>query len=193
MSRSQVAKVQLNIDVLSSLKRLSDGSNEVYRQLRERADDSFKDEVGQLAIQFIVDRTLEGKDKNGKAFKAYKPSYYNSKIFDIYGKSRGSVNLELTGEMHASIDVLKPTQKGVLIGITDFENETKADAHINGKGNLPKRDFWGINNDELDDIVRPLVKEFQDGIFPIEVDIPGLSTSSVLEDNATQIFVETDF
>lgn len=162
-----MAKVQLNIDIISSIKRLSE-NNEQYRQLRDRANDEFfKREVGQRAIDTIVNRTLEGKDKKGKAMKGYAPysaAYKKSDVYKIYGKT-STVNLKLTGEMHASIDVIKPTQKGILIGITDETNAVKADAHINGKGNLPQRDFWGLSNDELDTIVEELIKNDVQAIF----------------------------
>jgi hypothetical protein len=127
-----------------------------------------KDEVADLIIERIVDRTQQGKDKNnrqwsGKAAR-YSDSYKDSLDFKIAGKSPGKVDLQLSGDMLAALSVLDKTRRSVTIGFEPgSEENAKADGNIRGTYGQSKpipgkaRDFLGITDRELDNIIK-LVK-----------------------------------
>jgi hypothetical protein len=136
-----------------------------------------KNEVADLIIERIVDRTQQGKDKDGRRFSGYSQSYKDSLDFKIAGKSPGKVDLQLSGDMLAALAVLDknkrststPFEEGskkrtVIIGFEpDSEENAKADGNIRGTYGQSKpipgkaRDFLGITDRELDNIIR-LVK-----------------------------------
>jgi len=129
---------------------------------------NIKLEIGRQIAEAIVDRTLEGVDKNGKDFKAYKKSYIKSDDFKIYGKKSSDVNLKLTGAMLSAIEVVKLTPTGVVIWINDSKERKKASGHIYGDNpnKMPIRDFWDLPNDyELeaifDDVVSNSISEIE--------------------------------
>lgn len=124
-----------------------------------------KDEVADLIIERIVNRTDQGKDKNNKIFKAYSDSYKDSLDFKIAGKKGKPVNLQLSGDMLAALSVLDKTSRSVTIGFENgSEENAKADGNIRGTYGKPTpnpdkaRDFLGISNKELSDIIK-FIKE----------------------------------
>lgn len=122
---------------------------------------SFKKVYGQALVQTIVDRTLSGEDKNGKPFIAYKKSYIKSEQFEIWGKSAGEVNLELTGSMLADIEVKSQSGTKIELSFSQPNNRNKAQGHISGKlGKTTgrKRDFFGASEKELSEIMEDVVK-----------------------------------
>lgn len=126
--------------------------------------------IGDELVAAIIDRTNNGLDKNDKGFKGYKKSYKDSDNFKIYGKS-SKVNLKLTGEMHAAIDVVKLTANTIWIGLDDSEDEAKAHGHINGGGSLPVRDFWGLPNDEtIDQIMNDVIRDYYDDTLELQIE-----------------------
>jgi phage gpG-like protein len=104
-----------------------------------------------------------GKDGpwKGKAAK-YSKTYVKSEAFQAYGKSPGTVNLKLTGSMRADIDVVGTSATSVTIGFVDEESEQKALGHINGSGNLPVRNFWGLPKKDEQQLMKDVIKEFND-------------------------------
>lgn len=121
-------------------------------------DPAIKREFGRRAIERILERTNDGKDKNNRDFKKYSEAYLKSDNFSIFGKSPTTVNLKLSGEMHASIGVLSTTANTVTIGIEDSEQVNKARGHINGANHLPVRDFWGLSNEEESEILKDILR-----------------------------------
>jgi len=119
--------------------------------------ESVKREFGERAIDAILERTLQGKDKRDNSFVAYSKAYKESREFAIFGKS-SRVNLRLSGQMHASVHVNGTDRTGVTIAITDVEQERKARRHINGSGPLPVRDFWGLSKEDQSDILMGIVR-----------------------------------
>jgi hypothetical protein len=112
--------------------------------------------VGEEAVQVILDRTKAGKDKNGNPFHPYSDAYKNSDDFILAGKSANNVNLKLMGEMLADLSVLSARDNTIIIGFPDDEQRAKANGHITAKqgtGKLPKRDFLGISDKELQKIL----------------------------------------
>lgn len=114
--------------------------------------------VAQEIIDFIVERSKNGRDKDGRPFPGYSKSYKESKEFEIAGKS-SKVNLTLSGEMLNSIKLLSHRRGELLIG---FENGTeqnaKAEGNITGSYGKPRpvpskaRDFLGISQSRLERI-----------------------------------------
>ena len=120
-----------------------------------------KDEVADLIIERIVNRTDQGKDKQGKRFPGYSKSYKESLDFKVAGKSSGKVDLQLSGDMLAALDVLDKTSRSVTIGFEPGSDENaKADGNIRGTYGKPTpdpkkaRDFLGITETELSKIVK---------------------------------------
>lgn len=123
-----------------------------------------KDEVADLIIERIVNRTDQGKDKDGRKFAGYSKSYKESLDFKVAGKS-SKVDLQLSGDMLAALSVLDKTSRSVTIGFENgSEENAKADGNIRGTYGQSKpipgksRDFLGITDAELSKIIN-LVKD----------------------------------
>lgn len=126
-----------------------------------------KDEVADLIIERIVNRTDQGKDKNNRPFKEYSDSYKESLDFKIAGKKGKPVNLQLSGDMLAALEHLKKydTNRSIVVGFKNgSEENAKADGNIRGTYGNPSpnpkkaRDFLGITIKELTDIIK-FIKE----------------------------------
>ena len=118
-----------------------------------------KDEVADLIIERIVNRTQQGKDKDGQRFSSYSQAYKESLDFKIAGKSN-LVDLQLSGDMLAALSILDKTSRSVTIGFErGSEENAKADGNIRGTYGKSKpipgkaRDFLGISERELKRIV----------------------------------------
>lgn len=125
-----------------------------------------RQDLADLVIEHIFDRTNRGLDKNNVPFKKYSKEYENSLAFKAAGKIKGGKpNLQLSGDMLAAMKLLSENKKKLLIG---FENNTeengKAEGNIKGTygqatSTGKKRDFLGIKNDKL----KELIAEVTDG------------------------------
>ena len=155
-------KLTLKLDLISLVKSAAGSDRDKAQAYIEALRDSdVKREFGKRCIDSIIDRTLSGVDKNGKGFKKYSQAYKKSDVFKIYGKTN-TVNLKLTGEMQAAIDVINVSPRTVTIGfISDTEND-KAHGHVNGSNYLPVRDFWGISEKEQIAILKDTLKDFSE-------------------------------
>lgn len=116
-----------------------------------------KEVIALAAIDKIVSRTLDGKDVNGRAFKPYSESYKKSKVFRMMGKKPGEVNLRLFGTMLGTIEVIDQAGSKITLGWMDSTENAKAFNHNTGD-TLPKREFFGLNDSE----VESLIEEFKD-------------------------------
>lgn len=158
---------KLRLDLSEVFNRVySSKPYEVRKTLRPllyRSD--FKDDFGLRVIDKIVDRTLEGKDKEGKTFTGYSKEYRESDTFQIYKGGQRRVDLKLSGEMLASMQV-RASGTNITINFVDELNAAKAHGHITGmsgrKGGVV-RDFFGVSTDEADEIMRDLVTEYAQG------------------------------
>ena len=83
-------------------------------------DDSLKQAIGQFLIDRMLERVDSGKGIGGVKLKSpYSKEYSKSLEFKAAGKSRGKVNMSLTGDMLASIDLLSTDGNKIKIGIED--------------------------------------------------------------------------
>lgn len=112
-------------------------------------------------VDFIVKRTQKKRlDKDNKPLKApYSKSYSESLEFKIAGKSKNKVDLTLSGDMLASLEVVGERKGSVTVGFTDEEQGAKADGNIRGtygqsrRNSSKARDFLGIHKDDLKKIL----------------------------------------
>ena len=121
--------------------------------------------VGRQIVDFIVDRTQRGLGINNQPFAGYSDSYKNSDDFAIAGKS-GTVDLTLTGDMLAELQVLSHSAGIISIGYpNDSDENNRAEWHRFPRPNsktgalAPKRDFLGISEKDLKVIVDRYLSE----------------------------------
>lgn len=120
-------------------------------------------------MERIVERTDQGKDKAGNAWRGEAAKYSEAykKSLDFKNAGKGPVNLQLSGDMLAAIKVLKSTSNWIEVGFEKGSDENaKADGNIRGTYGSdtpnPKkaRDFLGMEGKELDRLTR-IVKYVQ--------------------------------
>lgn len=141
-----------------------------------------KQYIGQLILDKIKSRTEEGKGYNGKNLKSpYSKSYADSMEFKAFGKSKGNVNMTLSGDMLGLMDIIEDKGNKITIGWDDAEQNAKAYNHNVGD-TVPKRPFFGINNKELYEIIREVRPEIKRAIKIKEEE-----GTSAFEDFATNL------
>lgn len=117
-----------------------------------------REDLGHDIVEFIRQRTESGKDANGNTFPGYSKAYMKSLDFKIAGKTK-RVNLTLSGDMLAELDVLRHKAGEITIGYDrGSENYGKAEGNINGSygGDDDKkkaRNFLGISKADLKKIL----------------------------------------
>lgn len=113
---------------------------------------ALKEAVAQAIIDRMVSRTEDGKAYGGGKLKSpYSKAYQKTREFIAAGKKANDVNMELTGDMLAAIDVISTSGNKIKIGISDELQVLKAYNHNTGD-TVPRRPFFGISKDELKDI-----------------------------------------
>lgn len=109
--------------------------------------------IGQDVVDYIVKRTESGKDKNNKDFAGYSKSYIKSLNFKIAGKSPKRVDLTLSGDMLAALQVLDVEKGKIIIGYEDGDPiNGRVEGHrtgLYGEHQAKKRDFLGITKTDL--------------------------------------------
>lgn len=148
---------------MAKIERTLDGNNPVLKiDLAEtlgtdNVPESVASGIGQAIIDKIRDRTQdENENKNGRDFKEYSEEYIESTEFKVFGKSKSDVNLTASGDMLGLMDIINFDGRVLEIGWSDPDQAAKAHGHITGKnGEVPKmkRDFFGIQVQELEKIV----------------------------------------
>jgi hypothetical protein len=71
-------------------------------------------EVGLLARERIVRRTISGRDAKGGSFQPYSPSYAERKAKE--GLGGGTVNLQVSGAMLNDLQITEVTDESVTLG-----------------------------------------------------------------------------
>ena len=108
------------------------------------------DAVALKAIEIIKDKTESGVDFNNKRFKPY--SNYYRDVRKEKGLQTNKVDLFFTGNMMSSITANSGDQSAV-IKFLNRNDSGKAFAHIAGVGNLPVRDFFFFNDQDMDELL----------------------------------------
>lgn len=113
-----------------------------------------KEAFAQALMDRILDRTKSGVDYDGQKFAAYSQRYKDSLMFKAFRKT-SKVDMELTGEMLLSMEILSMRGNELEIGFTG-EQAAKAYGHMTGMeghptldGVTPPRKFFGITDAEL--------------------------------------------
>lgn len=127
-------------------------------------DDSLKQAIGQFLIDRMLERVDSGKGIGGVKLKSpYSKEYSKSLEFKAAGKSRGKVNMSLTGDMLASIDLLSTDGNKIKIGIEDDSQIPKAYNHQTGD-TVPARPFFGFTKSELADIKKQFAPKIKTAV-----------------------------
>lgn len=71
-------------------------------------------EVGLLAREKIIRRTISGRDAKGGSFQPYSPSYAERKAKE--GVGGGTVNLQVSGAMLNDLQITEVTDDSVTLG-----------------------------------------------------------------------------
>ena len=123
-------------------------------------------------IDFIVERTQNGMDKNNESFKKayntksgnYSKGYKNSLDYSIAGKS-DKIDLTLSGDMLADLSMVDDRPGKMVIGYhRGYSDMGKVEGNVLGTYGQsspvsPPRDFLGITQQDLERIVSKY-KEF---------------------------------
>jgi hypothetical protein len=119
-----------------------------------------KELFAELVIDKIVDRTISGKDIDGKKFQKYSKEYAKFK-----GVSRDSVDMIFDGDMLNSIEYEAVSTNQVKVKVGEGVDTLKAFNH-NISDTLPTRTFFGFKDEkqikdiiEQVDLVREIEKE----------------------------------
>lgn len=160
-------KLELNLNTLSATNLTPAIARTVRPQLKTI---EFKTLFANRVIDEIYERTQEGVDKKDKKFTAYSKSYTKSQIFEVYKGGQENVDLTLTGSMLSSLDS-KLNGNNVIIFFNDDTDAAKAHGHINGTKVLPKRDFFGLPKDVLNNLFKESVKDYIKGNLDESEDI----------------------
>lgn len=125
---------------------------------------AMKQYVGQLIIDQIRRNTSKGISATGGKFPKYSNEYKNSLDFQNAGKT-SKVNLELTGDMLASIEIIKINPSSVVVGYSpDSEFAAQCEGNqIGSYGNDPNpakaRPFLGLPSEQLKQIINKVQSE----------------------------------
>lgn len=134
-------------------------------------DEGLKQAIGQAIIDKIIERTNQGKGiefsgdtaRTVKLKSPYSDKYADSLKFKAAGKDQNDVNMRLTGDMLASVDVLSVGINTITIGIADDKEKLKAFNHITGD-TVPKRPWFGIGKQELLEIKRDFKEDIAEAV-----------------------------
>jgi hypothetical protein len=123
-----------------------------------------KQQITGSIVDTILKRTEAGKDVNGSAFAKYSSDYKKSLAFKAFGKSN-KVNLELTGQMLGTMDLIDQTENKIIIGWEDDTEIKKAYNHNTGD-TVPKREFFDLTEEELAKIKAQYKDELESELTP---------------------------
>jgi hypothetical protein len=132
-------------------------------KLSEKYTKSEREAIAYDLVTYIQKRTLRGKGKGNKSWtppaNKYSKDYKKSLDFK-FKRDKSKVNLELSGDMLSSIDLLKNRKGEIIIGISESDpDHGKAEGNIRGSYGQPTgkrskaRDFLGIDPGEIKKIL----------------------------------------
>lgn len=119
-------------------------------------------EIAQATIDFIKERVDAGFGIGGTKLKGpYSEGYVNSLPFQAAGKSPNEINMQLTGDMLGSVDILEMRGSVFKYGLADEDQIPKAYNHQEGD-TVPRRPWFGVTKDEfVDNILRKYEADIQ--------------------------------
>ena len=110
--------------------------------------------IANVLIDYMISRSMDGIDKNGKKFPKYTKAYADKKNVGV-----GDVDLTLSGDMLSGIELLNHASGSITIGFQkDDELNGRAEGNIKGSyGGEPDkkkaRDFLGISDADLEVVI----------------------------------------
>ena len=139
----------------SSAKNLMFQEVDLEHYIKEKPTAEQKKKFADLAIDKITDRTLSGKDIDGKKFKRYSKKYAALK-----GVNPGDVDLFKKGTMLDSIGRRKSKEKKGTVFIQMKKGKETLKSYNHNKGDtLAKREFFGITDDEAKRLAKKVMKD----------------------------------
>jgi phage gpG-like protein len=128
---------------------------DLKKYLGRKPTASEKRAFAELAVDTINNRTLDGETINGGKFKKYSKAYAEFK-----GVTRDSVDMFLEGDMLESIGRRSSKEKvnTVFIQMEKGLQTKKAFNHQTGD-TLPKREFFGLTDNEASEIANAIKEE----------------------------------
>jgi hypothetical protein len=180
-----MAKKTLLFDIPAIIRGMDEDAKVRRAFLSVTAKDSVRKDIGQRIIEQIIQNTQSGKDKDFENFtpNVYSKAYQKSAVYKLYGKKKSPVNMTLTGDMLLSI-VVKSAGNVVKIGFNSEKEFLKASGHIDGTGAnnaLPVRDFWGLPLDQVEKIIKLVIKDKNEDTL-----------NEIIDDIETETKVSTD-
>lgn len=125
-------------------------------------DPALRRNIGEALIDIVLKRTEAGYGvTNGGdevKLKGYSAEYIASDEFKAFGKSKGKVNMTLTGSMLASVDILTNNAKTISIGIEN-EEAPKAFNHLTADTIKTKRPWLGLTSTDIESVRKEYEKE----------------------------------
>lgn len=119
-----------------------------------------KEEIANFVKEQVLSYVGEGKSpvSNGHWKRSLSPEYKKRKASE---SSSLFANMELTGEMLDSLDVVSKSGNKLSLEITGHDQVAKADGHNNfsGKSHLPERDFIPKDGETLKRPILDGIKE----------------------------------
>lgn len=97
-------------------------------------------------------RTARGESSSGQLFDPYAPEYENVRVDGGY--SIAVVDLFFSGRMQAAMSAEVLNDTSVRLFFNDPAQGLKAFYHHTGAGNLPVRDFFSINDSDVEEITK---------------------------------------
>ncbi len=148
-------KPKISIDNIEQEIDLSEFINFDFSD--ERA---LKEMIGQALVDKIVARTESGTAYGGRKLKSpYSKSYVDSLQFKAAGKKKTKVNMELTGDMLASVNIKSGDKSKIKLTVAE-DQCPKAFNHITGD-TVPRRNWFGVTQGEVKDILRQFMPEIE--------------------------------
>lgn len=122
-------------------------------------------------VSAIRDRTEQkGKDVFGRPFQPYSMNYILAKRKRKNDPSnqdttpKNFVDLNFTGKMFSSLTFTVRPSRGIVF-FRSAEQTKKAMIHNEGKGRMPKREFFGISDNEQNKINAIIVKSIKKALL----------------------------
>ncbi len=126
--------------------------------------------IGQAMIDHILERTAKGdgmsfSGDSGRSVKLkspYSKAYVDSLPFKAAGKKASKINMELTGDMLASMDIVSVDGNKITIAISE-DQSPKAFNHLTGD-TVPRRPWFGVSAGEVRDILKDFAPDIEQAV-----------------------------